>query len=418
MLTYNGVRARSADPRARRRPRRSSTSPTRCRSRRPFTGTACACRPRWTACPATRSRRSQPGGSFTTTSSCRDAATFWYHPHVDSAVQVGNGLYGAFIVDDPAEPAGLGDEVVMVLSDIGVERGRRAAAARQRRRSRHAVRPRRRTCCVNGKVQPDAQGARRACASAGASSTRRKSRYFQLALDGHTLHAHRRRRRAAARAPVEVEPPGPDARRARRPAGRRRRASRAPSSRSLDRRSTAASAAPSIRAGRGSVHARDRRRRARGDAAARRPSPARDRAARDRRRDRQSRRSRSTRRATAPFELGINGVPFAKPSRIMAHVGETQVWTVNNTIDLVHPFHLHGFFFQVLDENGAPRHPLEWKDTVNVPVDGSRQVRRPLRRSPGHVDVPLPHPRPRRGRDDGVADGGGASALTHRPRRS
>ena len=53
-----------------------------------------------------------------------------------------------------------------------------------------------------------------------------------------------------------------------------------------------------------------------------------------------------------------NAVPLA-PER---------VWrTVTNTIDFAHPFHLHGFFFQVL----SPAGPLEWKDTVNVPVDGS-----------------------------------------------
>ena len=51
----------------------------------------------------------------------------------------------------------------------------------------------------------------------------------------------------------------------------------------------------------------------------------------------------------------------------MADVGETQVWTVTNTIDFAHPFHLHGFFFQVL----SPERPLEWKDTVDVPVDGT-----------------------------------------------
>ncbi len=62
----------------------------------------------------------QPGGSFVYDFVVPDASTFWYHPHVNSAVQEGNGLYGAFIVDDPSEPAGLGDEVVMVLSDVGV----------------------------------------------------------------------------------------------------------------------------------------------------------------------------------------------------------------------------------------------------------------------------------------------------------
>jgi FtsP/CotA-like multicopper oxidase with cupredoxin domain len=32
-----------------------------------------------------------------------------------------------------------------------------------------------------------------------------------------------------------------------------------------------------------------------------------------------------------------------------------------------HPFHLHGFFFQVVLENGEPPPVLAWKDTVNVP---------------------------------------------------
>jgi FtsP/CotA-like multicopper oxidase with cupredoxin domain len=51
----------------------------------------------------------------------------------------------------------------------------------------------------------------------------------------------------------------------------------------------------------------------------------------------------------------------------MADVGETQVWTISNTFEFAHPFHLHGFFFQVV----SPPGPLEWKDTVNVPVDGT-----------------------------------------------
>jgi FtsP/CotA-like multicopper oxidase with cupredoxin domain len=43
-------------------------------------------------------------------------------------------------------------------------------------------------------------------------------------------------------------------------------------------------------------------------------------------------------------------------------VGELQVWELVNETSQDHPFHLHGFFFQVLDET-APA----WKDTVNVP---------------------------------------------------
>ena len=99
--------------------------------------------------------------------------------------------------------------------------------------------------------------------------------------------------------------------------------------------------------------------------------------------------------------MGVNGVPSWEAEPLMATVGETQVLAVKNTMDFAHPFHLHGFFFQPLDENLAPVHPMEWKDTINVPVDGTIALRRPLRRSPRHVDVPLPHPRSRRRRDDG-----------------
>ena len=47
---------------------------------------------------------------------------------------------------------------------------------------------------------------------------------------------------------------------------------------------------------------------------------------------------------------------------------------MSNTIDFAHPFHLHGFFFQVLSPTVGPLDPLEWKDTVNVPVDGTVQI--------------------------------------------
>jgi FtsP/CotA-like multicopper oxidase with cupredoxin domain len=64
---------------------------------------------------------------------------------------------------------------------------------------------------------------------------------------------------------------------------------------------------------------------------------------------------------------GINGYPFGHEHMLRAEVGETQVWTVTNRTNWSHPFHLHGFFFQVLDSNGQPVRPLAWKDTVDVP---------------------------------------------------
>ena len=48
-------------------------------------------------------------------------------------------------------------------------------------------------------------------------------------------------------------------------------------------------------------------------------------------------------------------------------VGELQVWEVSNTSLMDHPFHLHGFFFQVLERNGVAPEFISWKDTINLP---------------------------------------------------
>ncbi len=51
----------------------------------------------------------------------RDAGLYWYHPHVMSAAQVGYGLYGALLVEDPDDGVGVDDQVTIVLSDIGFD---------------------------------------------------------------------------------------------------------------------------------------------------------------------------------------------------------------------------------------------------------------------------------------------------------
>jgi FtsP/CotA-like multicopper oxidase with cupredoxin domain len=47
-------------------------------------------------------------------------------------------------------------------------------------------------------------------------------------------------------------------------------------------------------------------------------------------------------------------------------VGELQVWEVSNTSMMDHPYHLHGFFFQVLEEDGKAPEYKAWKDTYNL----------------------------------------------------
>jgi FtsP/CotA-like multicopper oxidase with cupredoxin domain len=48
-------------------------------------------------------------------------------------------------------------------------------------------------------------------------------------------------------------------------------------------------------------------------------------------------------------------------------VGELQVWDVVNVSLMDHPFHLHGFFFQVLSINGKAPAFRSWEDVVNLP---------------------------------------------------
>lgn len=47
-------------------------------------------------------------------------------------------------------------------------------------------------------------------------------------------------------------------------------------------------------------------------------------------------------------------------------VGDLQIWEISNTSLMDHPFHLHGFFFQILEENGKAPAYKAWKDTYNL----------------------------------------------------
>jgi FtsP/CotA-like multicopper oxidase with cupredoxin domain len=56
------------------------------------------------------------------------------------------------------------------------------------------------------------------------------------------------------------------------------------------------------------------------------------------------------------------------------NVGDLQVWDVLNESEMDHPFHLHGFFFQVIGVNGNPPEFTSWEDTVNVPARGRVRI--------------------------------------------
>ncbi len=52
---------------------------------------------------------------------------------------------------------------------------------------------------------------------------------------------------------------------------------------------------------------------------------------------------------------------------VRSPLGATEIWQIENIVGMDHPFHLHGFQFQVLERDGVPEPYRCWKDTVNVP---------------------------------------------------
>jgi suppressor of ftsI/bilirubin oxidase len=82
----------------------------------------------------------------------------------------------------------------------------------------------------------------------------------------------------------------------------------------------------------------------------------------------------------ALFEInGVAGTTMtAMPAgEIMTTVGATEVWTITNTSNILHSFHLHDVPFQVLAVNGAaPTGMLRGtgKDTIEMPPQSTRQI--------------------------------------------
>jgi FtsP/CotA-like multicopper oxidase with cupredoxin domain len=69
----------------------------------------------------------------------------------------------------------------------------------------------------------------------------------------------------------------------------------------------------------------------------------------------------------------INSEAYPKVTQLRSKLGETEVWEIINDSEMDHPFHLHGFFFQVLDRDGVAAPYRAIKDTVNIP--GKHKIR-------------------------------------------
>jgi FtsP/CotA-like multicopper oxidase with cupredoxin domain len=310
-----------------------------------------------------------PGGQFRYDFVVPDAGLYWYHPHFHSAAQVGDGLYGTLLVEDPAEPAGFGDQVVLQLSDIGVDDkgvldeptvGGNIGTLFGREGS---------LVLVNGKSQPVLQ------ARAGRPQRWRivnsaRSRYFQLALAGHrfiriggdgglmptAVESERLLVIPGERADVVLVPRGE------------------PGQQiplrwvAYDRGYGTAFNRPDIEILRFQLSLQSPVQAA--------PQPATGRSVAALPVDGATPVVVDFTRndVNGKFALGINGRPAGMDTPFEGRIGETQVWTIGNKLEWDHPFHMHGFFFQVLPGDGQPAPPLEWKDTVNVPVKQTVKV--------------------------------------------
>ena len=304
------------------------------------------------------------GETFTYDFIVPDASLYWYHPHVLSNAQVGFGLYGALLVEDPDDPVGLADETTFVLSDIGFdskgvledpESGGSAGMVFGREGA---------YVLVNGRTRPTLR------ARSGAPQRWRivntaKSRFFYLDLDGQefTLIGEDGGLQASpTKSSILLVTPGERKDVIVRPTGK-------------------AGSELTLRAmlynrGYGSIEYRS-------------VEDIMTIAFTDDPPVTKYELPKISRTLTPPplagatpvpvvftlppqeaghNEFRINGVPFWKAQPFKAKIGETQLWTVKNDTDFDHPFHMHGFFFMVVDEKGAPVQPLVWKDTVNIPL--------------------------------------------------
>jgi FtsP/CotA-like multicopper oxidase with cupredoxin domain len=72
----------------------------------------------------------------------------------------------------------------------------------------------------------------------------------------------------------------------------------------------------------------------------------------------------------------INGREFndARTDTTVA-AGSVEEWTLTNRSPMDHPFHLHVWPMQIIEENGKAVDSLLWQDVVNVPANGRVTVR-------------------------------------------
>ena len=311
----------------------------------------------------------EPGGEFRYEFIARDAGTFWYHPHVNSAAQVGRGLYGPLVVEDPADPEAFGDDLVLLLSDMSLDEDGQFLPIDHGGEFGDLFGREGTVLLVNGRVEPTLK------LRAGKPQRWRvingaRARYYTLALRGHTTVKlggdNGLAERSAAVGRVVLVP------------GERADLVVIPSN---EPGSTEILRWLPTDRGFGTVFNRPPEDMLHLETVAEPPvvpaaipeflreiEPIDTSHAIELELDLTI--DTEPGRNGSEVVMGINGVPYWNSKPLLASIGQTHVWTVVNDTAFAHPFHLHGYFFQVLDDTRIP----EWKDTIDVPADSSVRI--------------------------------------------
>lgn len=301
-----------------------------------------------------------PGETFTYAFDLLDAGTFWYHPHVSSSGQVGAGLYGALVVEDPHEPF-FGDSLVVVLSDISLEDDGRLSPPDQAGWFGDYFGREGDVMLVNGRVLPTVL-ARRGLPQRWRIVNAARSRFYKLqwphqawvriASDGGLISKPQPQDflvlSPGERAEIMLMPTGS--------AGERIEVLAHDADRFHINNLMAPKPLMSIQIS-GDLP---------GPEVALAHEPLREIAPLELTGARVRTLELMEKTEMGRGVLGINGLTADEAPPLMAHLGTTEQWDVTNSTPYDHPFHLHGYFFQVLDIDGVAPPVREWKDTIVV----------------------------------------------------
>lgn len=301
-----------------------------------------------------------PGGQFEYRFALPDAGTFWYHPHTNETVQLERGLYGVLVVRGPDEPV-VDRDRVLVFDDVRLDR-QGAIAGPGGLLEKHNGRMGQ-VRLLNGRVNPMldmAAGQVERWRLVNVSS----ARYVNFSLSGVPFRIIGSDG-GLIESPVEAtEVQIPPADRVEIVVGpfADGQLMEIQSLRSAGFRSRRPATYGSVSVGARQPSTADVLKRLRTIAPL---APADTPAARE--------------VTLFGFPSLIRGWNFTVNGERHHHgtpvrVGELQVWNIVNLTPMDHPFHLHGFFFQVLAINGAAPPYRSWEDTVHVPPMGRVKI--------------------------------------------